>query len=150
MHVFIHDGTQTFKTHQKATPSASFTCVYDDYRCLNDGVNEDAARWTSYKDNEVLQSPWVQYDFDEPVSFNGFKIWWYEDNDGVKLPDGFKFEVYNSQTDTYESVDPSTLSVKQSNDAKFSVYEFPTTYTADQIKMTIFNNIKNKAVGVVE
>ena len=44
MHVFIHDGSQAVKTHQKAVPSASFTCKYDDYRCLNDGVNEDAAR----------------------------------------------------------------------------------------------------------
>lgn len=151
MRVFVHDYSQPIKTHQMAVPSASFTSKYDTISGINDGVQEPDVRWTSYKDEEVLKNPWVQYNFDTPISFKGFRIWWYEDNKGVRLPDNWSFKVYNKAENTWKDYDlNNTDQVKVINEDPYKTYIFTEIYKGDAIKLTMTNEKSQHAVGIVE
>ncbi|MBQ8214660.1 MAG: glycoside hydrolase family 127 protein [Clostridia bacterium] len=106
-----------------ATPSASYVSPYDQINYLNDGTDSKDRRWTSYKEGEVVKQPWVQYDFDDEVVLSGCKIWWYNDNGGVKLADGFEILYKNNETDTFTPVSHED-DYECDNDEGFITYEF--------------------------
>lgn len=153
MHLFLHDGKQEVKTHQRATALASFTSTtpHDFTGGMNDGTNDPEVRWTSYNGDNVVKNPWVEYDFNEPVCFNGFRIWWYDDNGGVRTPDGFTFDVYKKQNKgevvaSLSSKDATSVS----NEGSFITYMFPEAYEGDLIRMTLQNEVSAHAAGIVE
>jgi hypothetical protein len=89
---------------QYATPSASYTFGGDSPYHLNDGSSSVNKRWTSWKDGGIMKNPWVQYDFVEEVPLKGCKIWWYDDNGGVRLADSFEIYYKNDSTNKFTKV----------------------------------------------
>lgn len=131
---------------QYAIPSASYTYGGDSPNNLNDGSDSVNKRWTSWKDGEVLRDPWVQYDFPEEVPLKGCKIWWYDDNGGVRLPDSFEIYYKNDSVTTFTKVPHADKYTCDHSDG-FITYEF------DDIKVTSLKIvIKNSkaAPGIVE
>lgn len=76
MSVFLHDGNAQVKVSQRARVSAKFTYSGDTVQALNDGIIEPEVRWTDKEDKAL--NPWVKYNFDQPINFKDFRIYWYE------------------------------------------------------------------------
>lgn len=129
-----------------AIPNASYTYGGDSVYNLNDGTNDPANRWTSWKDGTFLKQPWVQYDFDEEVVLSGCNIWWYNDNGGVKLADSFEIYYKNTQTGEFTAVKHDEKYLCKNGDGFI-------TYTFEDVAVTsiriVINNSK-AAAGIVE
>ena len=103
-------------------------------------------RWTSWKDGEFLRDPWVQYDFPEEVPLKGCKIWWYDDNGGVRLPDSFELYYKNDSVTTFTKVSHSDeYTCDHSNG--FITYDFD-DIAVTSLKIVIHNT--KAAPGIVE
>ncbi len=131
---------------QYATPSASYTFGGDSPYHLNDGSNNVNKRWTSWKDGNFLVSPWVQYDFPEEVPLNGCKIWWYDDNGGVRLPDSFEIYYKNNTVTTFTKVSHSDKYTCDNSDGFITYYFDDVAVTS--LKIVIRNT--KAAPGIVE
>ena len=146
MRVFLPVVPLAHELHQFAVPSASYTYPGDSPLHLNDGSDSPAKRWTSYNYGNILQDPWVQYDFDSPVEVNGCCIWWYDDQGGVQLPDGF--EIY------YKS-DPADFFAPVQHDGAYSCDRADTfqTYTFAPVSVTslrLIFHVSKASAGIVE
>ena len=146
MRVYIAKEAQEKKIAAFATPSASFTCIYDAVSHLNDGSDSKDRRWTSWKDGTVLKDPWVQYDFQEEIVLSGCNIWWYDDGGGVRLADGFEILYKNSETDTFTPVSHEG-DYKCSHGDGFITYEFEAT-SVKSLRIVMHNS--KAAAGIVE
>ena len=104
MTVYVADEHIERSLTQYAIPSASYTFGGDSPYNLNDGSNDVNKRWTSWKEGDFIKRPWVQYDFPEEVPLTGCYIWWYDDNGGVRLPQGFEIYYKNNTVDTFTKV----------------------------------------------
>ena len=129
-----------------ATPSASYTFSGDSPYNLNDGTTDVSKRWTSWKDGSVVPNPWVQYKFDEEVTVSGCKIWWYDDNGGVRLADGFEIYYMNDSTNTLTPVKHSEKYLCKGASG-FITYEFEEV-AVTTIRIVIKNS--KAAPGIVE
>lgn len=150
MQVYVFDGSNPLKTHLRANAAASFSADRGP-SALNDGINDEYLRWSNYGND--TPNPWVWYDFDTPVKFKGFRIWWYTSN-SVRPADHFEFSVYNKQTGEIKSINVNDNNlVNTNNDDKYKVYDFGQTFEGDAIKMTLYNTYEQgqmKYVGINE
>ncbi|WP_085531065.1 beta-L-arabinofuranosidase domain-containing protein, partial [Anaeromassilibacillus sp. Marseille-P3371] len=140
MAIHIREERVEFPLESYATPSASAVSQYDTIEALNDGTD---ARWTSY---ETPLNPWVQYDFEEPVSLWGCDIKWYDDNGGVQIPDGLEIAYWDGET--FVPVKPVEEYNYFSKNA-YDSYEFEPIITT-KIRLNIKNDIKKIASGIME
>lgn len=53
---------------------------------------------------------WVQYDFAQPVKLSSSQIYWFDDNDGIDLPESFNLQYWNG-TEWQEVSNPSAYGV---------------------------------------
>jgi len=130
-----------------ALASASYTYWSDSAFSLKDGTDSKNFRWTSYYNNShVVEDPWVQYDFNEPISVSGCRIYWYDDGGGVRLPDGFEIQYKNAYTEDFVPV-MHEGEYACDNATGFSTYLF-NDVVADSIRICMDNS--THAVGIVE
>lgn len=146
MHVFLPLVFRAHEQYQFATPSASYTYPGDSPLHLNDGSDSPAKRWTSYNYGNILQDPWVQYDFDAPVQLGGCEIWWYDDQGGVQLPDAFEIYYKSNESDFFKPVQHDTAYTCEGAD-NFQTYTFaPVSVTA----LRIVIRVSKASAGIVE
>ena len=131
-----------------AVPSASYTYNGDSVYHLNDGTDNAAKRWTSYKSaTSVISDPWVQYDFSYEVDVSACLIRWYRDSSGVSLPDSFTIYYRDTATGKYRPVtgqDSDRITYGSVNE-----YTFREVRT-DSIRIEMKNAVSGKAVGIIE
>ena len=140
MAIYLREDRIVFPLESYATPSASGVSQYDTIEALNDGTD---ARWTSY---QTPLNPWVQYDFDEPVSLWGCDVKWYDDNGGVQIPDGLEIVYWNGEE--FVPVTPAREYNYFTKNA-YDSYEFDPIVTT-KIRLNIKNDVKNVASGIME
>lgn len=146
MNVFLPVAFRAHELHQFATPSASYTYPGDSPLHLNDGSNSPANRWTSYNYGNILQDPWVQYDFDAPVELGGCEIWWYDDQGGVQLPDGFEIYYKSGPSDFFAPVQHDGVYTCDRADT-FQTYTFaPVSVTT----LRLVFHVSKASAGIVE
>lgn len=129
-----------------AIPSASYTFSGDSAANLNNGSNNPECRWTSWKNGEVVKNPWVQYDFDCEILLSGCSIWWYDDNGGVRLADGFEIYYKNGETKEFIPVKHED-EYRCPNGEEFITYSFEAV-SVSSIRIVIANS--KAAAGIVE
>ena len=144
--VFLPVAFLAQELHQFAVPSASYTYAGDSPLHLNDGSDNPANRWTSWNNGNVLQNPWVQYDFETPVDVAGCKIWWYDDKGGVQLPDGFEIYYKSSAAADFKPVQ-HTGSYTCDRADTFQLYTFAPV-RATSLRIVCF--VSKAAAGIVE
>ncbi|MBN1360734.1 MAG: glycoside hydrolase family 127 protein [Sedimentisphaerales bacterium] len=72
-----------------AVPSASNVSGDTTLGALNDGSNPRSSRSSrggSYGNWPSRGTQWVQYDWSQPISTNRIAVFWWDDNQGVRLP----------------------------------------------------------------
>lgn len=126
-----------------AVPSAVYTSKYDNVNNLNDGTD---ARWTAY--GYPGENPWVQYDFEAPVTIWGCDIKWYDDNGGVQIPDGLTIQYWDEAASEFVSVEQNGEYNTFSKNA-FNSYTFNPVVTT-KIRLVIQNDIRKVAPGIME
>ena len=146
MTVYVSKESKLTNLAQVAKPSASYTFSGDSPDNLNDGSDSKDARWTSWKDGEVLKDPYVQYDFEEAVKLKGCEIWWYDDNGGVRLADGFEIYYLNDESSDFVPVSHEDKYLCEHADG-FITYLFEEV-EATSIRIVIHNS--KAAPGIVE
>lgn len=146
METYISTVAREYPLERHAKPSASFTFSGNDTDSplnLNDGNEAPASRWTSF--TGPLQ-PWVEYEFDYPVTVSGSRIMWYDDGGGVQVPSGLKIEYWDGVQ--YVSVNPRGEYQFFPENA-YGTYWFDSV-TTTRLRMTIDNTATQIAVGIVE
>ena len=125
-----------------AYPTASHTAVYGDSPFgMNDGVIDDpstnARRWTSYGQS---QTPWVQYDFAQPILANACDVDWFIAPDLLcNLPNGLEIQYWDgSAFRNVTPIEPFTEFVG----SKFNRYEFEPVWTT-RLRMNIDNRLNS-------
>ncbi|WP_050699308.1 beta-L-arabinofuranosidase domain-containing protein [Anaeromassilibacillus senegalensis] len=140
MAIYLPEEFKEIPLEGYAKASASYVYQNDSIEALNDGTD---ARWTSWSGP---LNPWVQYDFDEPVTLWGCDVKWYDDNGGVKVPDGLEIVYWNGEA--FVPVTP-TKEYNSFNKNQYNNYGF-TPVVTDKIRMNIKNDVKKVASGIME
>ena len=78
-----------------ATVSASYTSRFDRKEAIIDGVRDKSNRWTAYESPN--EEDWVQLDFDEPQSIAEVRMFFYNDNKGVRPPVSYTVTYWDGQ-----------------------------------------------------
>ncbi len=146
MNVFLAKERVVKSLADFAIPSASYTYGGDSVNNLNNGTDDANARWTSWKSGDFLKNPWVQYDFAEEVVLSGCRILWYDDNGGVRLPDGLKIYYKNSETGEFTEVEHDDEYLCNTN-KEYITYRFEAVEVTS-LRIVIENS--KAAAGIVE
>jgi DUF1680 family protein len=81
-----------------ATPSASAVSPDTSLAALNDGVaprNSRDNRGGSYGNWPSTGTQWVEYDWSRPVSTKQIEVYWWDDQQGVRLPKASRLKYWN-------------------------------------------------------
>ena len=148
MSVFLHDGNAPLKVSQKAKVSAKFTYSGDTVSAINDGIIEPEVRWTDKEDPAL--NPWVKYNFDQPISFKDFRIYWFEYYKDIVAPWRLTMHVKNNQTGEEFSKEYKNGDIPMVNKMKCADYSMDEVVTGDEIWLEIHNEHGEKPVGIVE
>ncbi len=125
-----------------ATPNTSYVSGHETLAAINDGFQPRSVRDHSrgcYGNWPRTGTQWVQYDWPRPISTNRIDVYWWDDNQGVRLPracrllywDGESFvpvkdasglgvagDQYN--TTTFEEVTTSKLRLEFDGSGRYS------------------------------
>lgn len=125
-----------------ATPSSSYTSGDTSVSALNDGHTPRRSRdrsQGSYGNWNRTGTQWVQYEWSRPISTDKIDVYWWDDRQGVRLPDACRLfywsgdefvPVRNSQglgvegdtfnTTTFDEVKTTKLKLEMDSDGRFS------------------------------
>lgn len=81
-----------------ATPSASYVSGDTSVAALNDNVNPRNSRQRgtgSYGNWPHTGTQWVQYDWSQPISTKQIEVYWWDDRQGVRLPQACRLLYWN-------------------------------------------------------
>ncbi|GAB6123218.1 glycoside hydrolase family 127 protein [Dysgonomonas termitidis] len=102
MNIWFGDNENTVKENSITIPasfkniSASFTYPGDNVLSIVSGKfpenSKDAniKKWTSYPEKEKKQ--FIEFDFEKISNIKSFSVYWYDDNDGIKIPQSWSLE----------------------------------------------------------
>jgi len=83
-----------------ARPSASFVSGDTSLAALNDGASPRSSRDNrrgSYGNWPQTGTQWVEYDWSLPVSAKQIEVYWWDDNQGVRLPQSCRLEYWDGK-----------------------------------------------------
>jgi DUF1680 family protein len=131
-----------------AFPTASHISDYDAITGLNDGVisevtigGKNAGRWTAYGKS---QTPWVQYDFAEPIDVYACDVDWFVASDKrVNVPNGLEIQYWNGSE--FVPVTP-VAPFDAFRGMQYDRYEFDTV-TTTKLRM-IIDNTQNSGTDI--
>ncbi|MDR1158596.1 MAG: glycoside hydrolase family 127 protein [Oscillospiraceae bacterium] len=131
-----------------AFPTASHVSDYDAITGLNDGVisevtigGKNAGRWTAYGKS---QTPWVQYDFAEPIDVYACDVDWFIAPDRkVNVPNGLVIQYWNGTA--FVPVTPAAP-FDTFLGMQYNRYEFDTV-TTTKLRM-IIDNTRNSGTDI--
>lgn len=146
MSVYVSKNIPVLRPVDFAAPSASYTFPGDSVYNLNDGSDDVDMRWTNWKSGTVLTDTWVQYDFEEELSLKGCRIWWYDDNGGVRLARSFEIYYKNSETAEFVPVEHGEEYLCDHAEG-FISYAFKEV-SVRSLRLVIYN--EQAAAGIVE
>ena len=95
MRVYLNESNDEYDLVQFATASASYTSIWQELSSINDG--DDSSFWCSWIEGSVKLDPWVQYDFETPVTVSGCVVNWMQDSAGVRVPSGISIEYWDGE-----------------------------------------------------
>ena len=125
-----------------AYATASHTAVYGDAPSgMNDGiiddVNTNARRWTSY---DRSQTPWVQYDFAQPIDVYACDVDWFIASDRrVNVPNGLEIQYWDGAA--FRNVTP-VAPFTEFIGHRMNRYEFEPVKTT-RLRMNIDNTLNS-------
>ena len=83
-----------------ATPSSSFASGDTRNEALNDGSSPRSSRGDrrgTYGNWPRTGTQWVQYDWSQPISTKQIEVYWWDDNQGVRLPKACRLKYWNGK-----------------------------------------------------
>ena len=92
------DSSAPANLAQVATPSASNVSGDTSLAALNDGVaprNSRDNRRGSYGNWPNTGTQWVEYDWSRPISTKQIEVYWWDDQQGVRLPKASRLKYWN-------------------------------------------------------
>ena len=125
-------------------------CIYDLYDPVNSGDKGPGAfgNW-QYNGGTVGSWNWVQYNFHQPIKISSSEVYWWDDNQGITLPDSSYLSYWESRKGKFKVI-PETFCSKAGGciepDAYNSVH-FP-VITTDKIRLNFKGS--EKAQGILE
>ena len=83
-----------------ATPSSSSVSGDARNEALNDGSNPRNSRGDrrgTYGNWPRTGTQWVQYDWSQPISTKQIEVYWWDDNQGVRLPKASRVDYWDGK-----------------------------------------------------
>lgn len=112
-----------------ATPSSSFVSGDTRNEALNDGSNPRSSRGDrrgTYGNWPSRGTQWVQYDWNQPISAKQIEVYWWDDQQGVRLPKASRLKYWDGK----EFVSVANASGLGVEGNKFNVMTFDEVTTA--------------------
>ncbi|CRG84583.1 hypothetical protein PISL3812_01848 [Talaromyces islandicus] len=114
-----------------ATPFASFTYQTDNVWNAVDGIIwrtgiPENTRWTSYSSSNAEDSFGV--DFQHPQAVSEVRLYFYDDNDGVRLPASFDLQYWTGSA--WTSIPNQQVDASSSTSNALTTVTFPTVVTS--------------------
>ncbi len=112
-----------------ATPTSSAVSGDTRNEALNDGSNPRSSRGDrrgTYGNWPSRGTQWVQYDWSQPISTKQIEVYWWDDNQGVRLPKASRLKYWNG-TEFVQVANASGLGVDGN---KFNVTTFDEVTTS--------------------
>ena len=104
--------------------------------------------YCSWKQDEVIEDPWISYTFEKEIKVSECIVNWFEDGTGVKVPNGLTIEYLEDDGTTWTEVTPvgeyNVFTPRTDN-----TYEFEEVETT-AVRMTMDNSESNMSVGIYE
>jgi len=130
-----------------ATPSSSAISGDTRNEALNDGSNPRSSRGDrrgTYGNWPSRGTQWVQYDWSQPISTKQIEVYWWDDNQGVRLPKASRLKYWNG-TEFVPVANASGLGVEGN---KFNVSTFDEV-TTSKLRLEMDGDGEN-STGVLE
>jgi hypothetical protein len=131
--------------------TASHTFEFDDVNAIIDGKypagssDTSIPRWTSWEQRGVAQ--WVEFTLNKETDLQSFAVYWYEDTDGVKLPQSWSLEYKkNGEWTSFPVYVTDTYSTDRN---KFNMVHPGEQVLTNSIRLNV-QPIANKTVGILE
>ncbi len=128
-----------------AKVSTSFVSGHETLSSINDEYeprNSADHRHGAYGNWPQRGTQWVQYEWSKPISATGVAIYWWDDNQGVRLPAAARLSYWNG--DAFVKIDkPVGIDRNAYNNISFD------EITTDKIRLEI-DSQDNTSTGVIE
>lgn len=130
---------QDITVRNYATPSVNYVGWGMGAKNFADG--EEGTFWNGHNDPDLqTKDQWMMYDFgDNKAELTEAKIWFYDDQGGVRLPDGIRIE--------YEAADGTWAEVTKTGDWTYKAGEYVTygfeKITTSKIRVTMNHKVVN-------
>jgi DUF1680 family protein len=124
--------------------------IYDLYDPANSGDKGQSAfgNW-AYDSSTVGAWNWVQYTFPTAKTISSSEVYWWDDNQGITLPDSCYLSYFNETSKKFVRISSTNASLK-SGGIKSNTYNYThfKAVNATQIRLNFLGNLK--AQGILE
>ncbi|MBN1416998.1 MAG: glycoside hydrolase family 127 protein [Bacteroidales bacterium] len=148
--ILIDENAGDLATTNHVSPWESLNSIYDLYDPQNSGDKGPGAfgNWM-YDGGTVGTWNWVQYNFHETMNISTSEVYWWDDNQGITLPDSCYLSYWDASSNTFKMI-PGTACGKQSGCILFDQYNSVhfNTVTTNQIRLNFIGY--QKAQGILE
>jgi DUF1680 family protein len=120
--------------------STSFVSGHESLTAINDGFEPSDSQDHShgcYGNWPEHGTQWVQYEWDQPISTNGIGVYWWDDNQGVRLPKAARVLYWDGNTfapvpgDAVLGVEPRRFNTVNFSEVKTSKIRLEMDATGD-------------------
>ncbi len=146
----ISETNGDFATTNNVSSWENLKSIYDLYDPLNSGDKGPGAFGNWQNDGSTVGAwNWVQYNFHIPYAISSSDVYWWDDNQGITLPDSSYISYWDSRKEKFKAI-PETFCSKASGCIDWDKYNsshFPVIKT-DKIRLNFKGS--EKAQGILE
>lgn len=148
--IIINEELGDFATTNYVSPWEDLTAIYDLYDPKSSADKGPAAfgNWAA-DGSTVGQWNWVQYNLNQTFNITASDVYWWDDNQGITLPDETYLAYYDVSTHDFVEI-PGSKKYKSENEIEWDKYNTTNfdPVTTDQIRL--YFKGYTKAQGILE
>jgi DUF1680 family protein len=148
--LIINENTGDFASTNYVSPWETLKSIYDLYDPQNSGDKGTGAfgNWIG-NNGSVGNWNWVQYNFHENMTISTSEVYWWDDNQGITLPDSSYLSYWDSASGTFKIIEGTGCS-KGSSCIAYDKYNRAHFYPVVTNKIRLNFIGYEKAQGILE